>query len=175
MHISKHAIKALPKVSEENTILYMDYVQAVLTGKKKKDIFKELFPEEYKIAVDRADGNTRVVNANVKKAINALERRKDVKEMFATAHKHAWIGFLEKKNKLFENLYGMALDDNVIPRDRINASKVMLEHMPQFQEDINIKVEVKQTKEDFVMQLKEMQRSLQKTATQDAIEVEVND
>ena len=72
--------------------------------------------------------------------------------------------FLEKKHKLYENLYGLALDDSVIPRDRIAASKVMLEHMPTFQEDINVKVEVKQTKEDFVNQLKDMQRKLQSTA-----------
>ena len=178
MHISKHALKGLPKIQDENTQVYMDYVQDVLGNEKpRNELVKEYFPELYKDAVDRASGNARVIGANVRKVANSIERRKDVKAMFEHANKHAWIAFTQKKNKLYENLYSMALDDGIIPRDRIAASKVMLEHMPTFQEDINIKVEVKQSKEDFVLQLKEMQKSLQAqslaTVEPDVIEVEI--
>ena len=177
MHISKHALKALPKIEDEMTSIYMDYAQDVLTmNKSKSELLKEHFPDMYEQAIERSNGNPRVVNANVTKAINSINRRKDVKAMFETANKHAWISFLGKKNKLYENLYGLALDEDVIPRDRINASKVMLEHMPTFQEDINVKVEVKQNKEDFVNQLKEMQRKLYVTAvSEDILDAEVDE
>jgi len=178
MHISKHALKSLPKIQDENTMVYMEYVQDVLANEKsREELVKEHFPELYKEAVDKAGGNNRVVNANVKKVANQIERRKDVKAMFEVAHKHAWISFVSKKNKLYENLYDMAIDNDIQPRDRIHASKVMLEHMPTFKEDINVKVEVKQTKEDFVNHLREIQLSLQKTAVgneQEIIDVQTN-
>lgn len=176
MHISKHALKGLPQIQDENTIVYMEYVQDVLANEKsREELLKEHFPDLYEAAIEKASGNPKVVNANIRKAINGIERRKDVKAMFAEANKHAWISFLEKKNKLYENLYGLAISEDVIPRDRINASKVMLEHMPIFQEDINVKIEVKQSKEDFVEQLRDMQRKLQKTAVpEEVIDVETN-
>ena len=100
-------------------------------------------------------------------------RTKICKELYEQSHKNWWIAFLEKKHKLYENLYGLALNEDVIPRDRIAASKVMLEHMPQFQEDINVKVEVKQSKEDFVENLRAMQIALHKQANSEIPEAEV--
>lgn len=165
MHIDKHIAKKLPKIVEnDEQKVYAEYVLDVLSGSKKGEALKEHFPDRYQRAIDRAEGNTRLHASNIKKEINHIERTKIVKKLYEEAHKNWWILFLEKKHKLYENLYGLALDEDVIPRDRIAASKVMLEHMPTFQEDINVKVEVKQTKEDFVMQLKEMQRKLHHTA-----------
>lgn len=181
MHIDKHIAKKLPKiVKSEDEKVYADYVLDVLSGTKKGDALKEHFPERYKRAIERADGNTKVYGANIKKEINHIERTKIVKKLYEEAHKNWWILFLEKKHRLYENLFDMAVDEDVIPRDRIAASKVMLEHMPTFQEDINVKVEVKQSKEDFVNQLKDMQRKLQTTAVssvgeQDIIEAEIHE
>jgi len=176
MHIDKHIVKKLPKlVEKEEDKVYADYVLDVLSGTKKGDALKAHFPERYKRAIERADGNTRVHGANIQKEIRGIERKGLVKKLYEEAHKNWWILFLEKKHKLYENLFDLAIDEDVIPRDRIAASKVMLEHMPTFQEDINVKVEVKQSKEDFVMQLKDMQKKLQKTAIQeDVIDVEIN-
>jgi hypothetical protein len=178
MHIDKHIAKKLPKIVEsEEDKKIAEYVLDVLSGMKKGDALKAHFPDRYKTAIDRADGNTRLHASNIKKQINHIERTKVCKKLYEEAHKNWWILFLEKKHKLYENLYGIALDDGVIPRDRIAASKVMLEHMPTFQEDVNVKVEVKQSKEDFVAQLKEMQKKLHQTAvgnTEDVIDVETN-
>ena len=176
MQIDKKVLKELPKVVTNDTEKqYAEYVMLVLSGVSKHDAFKEVFPERYKLAIERASGNNRVVSANVKKGWMQVERSNTCKKLYETAHKTWWIGFLDKKNKLYENLYDMALDTEINPRERITASKVMLENMPKFKEDINVNVEVKQSKEDFIMQLKEIQKSLHKTATQDVIEVEVND
>ena len=170
MHIDKKVLKELPKVvTNDNERQYAEYVMLVLSGMEKKDAFKEVFPDRYKIAVERAGGNQRVVGANVKKGWMQVERTNVCKKLYETAHKTWWVSFLDKKNKLYENLYDMAIDSDIQPRDRIHASKVMLEHMPTFKEDINVKVEVKQTKEDFVNHLREIQLSLQKTAVEDEI------
>lgn len=176
MHISKHVQKDLSKIVEDpEKGKYAEYVMLVLSGKTKGEALKEVFPEKHALAIERANGNPRLHASNVKKQIMHIERTKVCKELYAQAHKTWWVEFLEKKHALYENLYDMALDKGVIPRDRIAASKVMLEHMPSFQEDINVKVEVKQSKEDFVQQLRDMQVKLQKQALeQEVIDVEID-
>lgn len=170
MHIDKHVQKNLTKVMDDpDKGKYAEYVLMVLSGSKKGDALKEVFPERHKIAMERAAGNSKVIGANIKKQITQIERTKICKELYEQSHKNWWIAFLDKKHKLYENLYGLALDGDVIPRDRIAASKVMLEHMPQFQEDIHVKVEVKQSKEDFVNKLREMQKTLHNQANSEAI------
>lgn len=176
MNINKHVHKQLSKVVEDpEKGRYAEYVMLVLGGKKKGEALQEIFPEKYQRAIDRAEGNTRLHASNIKKEINWVERNKVCKELYEQAHKTWWIQFLEKKQALYENLYDMALDKSINPRERVSASKVMLEHMPSFQEDINVKVEVKQSKEDFVQQLRDMQIKLQKQAIeQEIIDVEID-
>jgi hypothetical protein len=158
-------MKDLQKISEDpEKQVYADYVLMVLSGTKKSEALKACFPERYDAAVERAAGNQQVVNANVTKAVRQLERAQVVQELYEKSHKTWWIEFLEKKHRIYENLYSLALDENVNARERVSASKVMLEHMPTFQEDIHVKVEVKQTKEDFVEKLREMQLKLHNQA-----------
>lgn len=174
MHIEKHVQKKLTKIVEDpEKGKYAEYVLLVLGGTKKGEALGQVFPERHAKAIARASGNTQLHGAELKKEIRHIERSKVCKELYEQSHKTWWIQFLEKKNKLYENLYGLALDDGVIPRDRIAASKVMLEHMPSFQEDINVKVEVKQSKADFVGQLREMQLALHKQAQEKVIDVEL--
>ena len=178
MMIEKHVQKQLTKVVEDpEKGKYAEYVLMVLGGSKKGDALKEVFPDRHQRAIERAAGNPKVIGANVKKEINHIERTKICKQLFEQSHKTWWIQFLDKKHKLYENLYGLAIDDSVIPRDRIAASKVMLEHMPSFQEDINVKVEVKQSKEDFVANLRNMQLQLFRQANNkedlDTMEAEI--
>lgn len=174
MHIEKHVQKKLTKIVEDpEKGKYAEYVLLVLQGTKKGEALKQVFPERHAKAIGRASGNTQLHGAEIKKEIMHIERSKVCKELYEQSHKTWWIQFLEKKNKLYENLYGLALDTNVIPRDRIAASKVMLEHMPSFQEDINVKVEVRQSKDDFITQLRDMQRALHKTANSEVIDVEL--
>jgi hypothetical protein len=174
MMIEKHVQKKLSKVVEDpEKGKYAEYVLLVLGGSRKGEALKQVFPERHMKAIQRASGNTQLHAAELTKEIRHVERSKICKELYEQSHKTWWIQFLEKKNRLYENLYDMALDKAINPRERVSASKVMLEHMPSFQEDINIKVEVKQSKEDFVSQLREMQIALHKQANKDAIDVEL--
>jgi len=173
MMIEKHVQKQLSKIVDDpEKGKYAEYVLLVLGGSKKGEALKEVFPCRYKRAMDRAGGNGRVVGANIRKETMQIERTKVCKQLFEQSHKTWWIQFLEKKHNLYENLYGLALDEDVVPRDRIAASKVMLEYMPTFQEDINIKVEVKQSKDDFVANLREMQLQLHKQANKNVEEIQ---
>lgn len=174
MNITKKVSRSLSKVVDDpEKGKYAEYVLLVLEGMPKGEALKEVFPERYQKALDDTTGNGRIRGANITKQIRYIERSSICKELYEQAHKTWWISFLEKKNKLYENLYNMAMDEDINARERISSSKVMLEHMPSFKEDINIKVEVKQTKEDFVLQLKEMQNSLAKQAVE-VIDVKVN-
>lgn len=176
MKISKHVLKKLPKVvGKEEEMEQMEYVHSVLGGMTKEDALKEHFPEKYKLAVERAGGTQKMINANVKSQITLLERKNTVKQMYEIAHKHAWTNFLDKKHKLYENLYGMAMDEDVSVRDRISSSKTLLDHMPKFEEDKTITVEVKDGKQEFVDKLREMQIALHKQANKDVIDVTIED
>ena len=176
MHLSKHVQKELSKIVEDpEKGKYAEYVLLVLGGKTKSQALKDVFPERYMKAIERASGNTKLHSAELMKEVRHIERTKVCKELYEQAHKTWWIQFLEKKNKLYENLFDMAMDTSINPRERVSASKVMLEHMPSFQEDINVKVEVTQSKEDFIQQLRDMQIQLQKQAlTQEVIDVEAD-
>ena len=174
MMIEKHVQKKLTKVVEDpEKGKYAEYVLLVLGGMKKGEALREIFPERHAKAIERASGNTSLHASNIKKEIQHIERTNVCKELYEQAHKTWWIQFLEKKHRLYENLYDIALDKGVIARDRVSASKVMLEHMPTFKEDINVKVEVKQSREDFVQQLREMQIALHKQANSEVIDVQL--
>ena len=173
MNITKKVLKSLPKVAgKEDEMLQMEYVHSVLGGKTKEQALMEHFPELYADAIERADGSEKLKVANVKRAINTLERKNTVKQMYSLAHKHAWTNFLDKKHKLYDNLYDMAMDENNAVRDRISSSKTLLDHMPKFEEDKTITVEVKDSRQDFVDKLREMQLALHKQANKDVIDVE---
>jgi len=175
MRLTKSQLKTLPKAVGEDADRQMEYVQAVLSGKEKEDALKEHFPDLYDLAIERAHGNDRVVKANIASQINTLERKSAVKKMYEVAHKHAWTNFVAKKHKLYENLYKMATDEDNSVRDRISSTKVMLDHMPKFEEDKTLVVEVKDGKDEFLKGLREMQIALHKQANNDVIDVEAED
>lgn len=176
MHLDKHAMKNLPNIFEDpEKKPYAEYVMSVMSGEKKSVALKEFFPDRYDTAVKRAGGNQRVINANVTRAIRQLERSQLIKDLYKIGHKDWWIAFLEKKQNVLMNLYTMSMDTSIIPRDRIAASKVMLEHMPEFNEDRQIVDDVKEEADAFINKLKDMQRKLYKTANAEPIETEVID
>jgi hypothetical protein len=176
MKIANHVLKKLPKVvGNDEEMRQMEYVHSVLGGKEKPDALKEHFPELHELALERANGNAKVVNANIKSQITNLERKGTVKKMYELAHKHAWTNFLDKKHKLYENLYTMATDKENSVRDRVSSSKTLLDHMPKFEEDTTIVVEVKDGKAEFVDRLRDMQLALHKQANKDVIEGELDE
>ena len=176
MNITNSVLKKLPKVvGKDDEMKQMEYVHSVLGGMDKKDALMQHFPDLYDIAITRAKGNQKVVMANIKSQINILERKNTVKQMYALAHKHAWTNFLDKKHKLYENLYEMAMDEDNSVRDRTATSKVLLDHMPKFEEDKTIVVEIKDGKQEFTDKLREMQLALHKQANKEVIEIDDED
>ena len=175
MRLTKSELKKLPKITGENADRQMEYVQDVLRGTEKPEALKTHFPELYDLALERAKGNERVVKANITSQINTLERKAGVKKMYEVAHKHAWTNFVAKKHKLYENLYKMATDEDVSVRDRISSTKVMLDHMPKFEEDKTLVVEVKDGKQEFLDGLRKMQIELHKQANKDVIDVDAEE
>ena len=175
MRLNKAQLKKLPKITGQDADRQMDYVHSVLSGKEKFDALKEHFPEMYELAVERANGNERVLKANITSQVNILERKNNVKKMYEVAHKNAWTNFVAKKHKLYENLYGMAMDENNSVRDRASCSKTLLDHMPKFEEDKTITVEVKDNRQDFIAGLRDMQIALHKQANKEAIDVEIDE
>lgn len=176
MHIAKKTLGNLPKVAEDpDKMIMMDYVQDVLKGAKKPEAFNRHFPDMYNTAVDNGDGDRMRIKSNINRAITRLEAKPAMRQMFELAHKNAWTNFLGRKHQLYDNLFEMALNEDNSVRDRISASKTMLDHMPKFEEDKTITVEVKDTREDFVKGLRDMQLALHKQANKDIEDAEVID
>ena len=175
MKLNKSQLKKLPSITGKDADRQMDYVHSVLSGMEKEDALKKHFPELHELALERANGNDRVVKANITSQINLLERKNAVKKMYEVAHKNAWTNFVAKKHKLYENLYKMAFDEGNSVRDRHSCTKTLLEHMPKFEEDKTITVEVKDNRQDFIDGLREMQIALHKQANKDVIDVEAEE
>lgn len=175
MKINKKVLQKLPKVTGNEEMRQMEYVHSVIGGETKEEALKLHFPELVEDAIERAKGNQRIYNANIKKAINTLERRVTVKKMYEVAHKHAWTDFLDKKHKILSNLYDMAMDEDNSVKEREACSKTFLTNMPKFEEDKTLTIEVKDGKQEFLDRLKAMQNALHKQANENVIEAEIDD
>ena len=176
MHLEKHVIKSLPDtITNEQNRQYGEYVELVFSGVSKFDAFKEVFPDRYQLAIDRASGNNRVVNANIKKGINAIERSDVVKQAYQLAHKTWWTKFVTKKQDLLENMYDIAMDRDQATRDRVNATKVALQYMPQAATDVNINIDASEKAVTFLDKLQKQKNLLYKVANEDVVDVEVED
>ena len=175
MVLSKDALRKLPKVVGTEAENQMEYVQAVLGGKEKPIALRIYFPELYALAIKKAGNKNSLIPNYVNAQVSWLERKAAVKRMYEVAHKHAWTNFVVKKHKLYENLYEMAMDEDNSVRDRQSCSKTLLDHMPKFEEDKTIVLEVKDNKDEFVKNLRSMQLALLSQANKDVIEVELDD
>ena len=176
MRITKAVEKKLPNVAKNpDDMVYMDYVTDVIGGMEKSVALKKWFPELYKLAKGRAKGNPDVLDANVSSQIGTLERKVIVRKMYESARKTAWTHFLAKKHKLYENTYSMALDEELSVKERLSATKLLFEHMPKFEEDKTLVVEVKDNKNEFLEGLQAMKRALHKEANSEITEAEVID
>jgi hypothetical protein len=170
--LTKSELAKLPKVVGDESERQMEYVQAILGGTEKPEALKQYFPELYELAIERANGNPNVINANVTAQINKLERRSVVKKMYEVAHKSAWTNFVAKKHKLYNNLFSMATNEDNSVRDRASCTKILLDHMPRFEEDKSIADEVRDGKREFIGELRKMQIALHKQANKDVIEID---
>jgi len=178
MKIENHIIRKLDKiVGDEDKMKVAEYIQLVLGRKSKPLAYSIVYPKEYKKAIQDASGNKRVIDANITKAVNKLERSKVCRELYAVAHKHFYIQFISKKLDCYETLYEMGNNEENSVRDRTNAIKVLLDKLPQQTEQIDVNVTVDTKELTFEEKLKAMQSKLlsqSKVKDEDIIEVEVN-
>ena len=181
MNLTKQDMKDLPNspAGDETKEKLVEYVSLVMDGVTKPDALKRALPERYMRAVDRANdaesngkGKGNVLNANVKKEINQVERSLFCRKLYESEHKDWWIKFLGKKQKAYETLFKIGLDEGESARNRVEAIKTMLQFMPDKAPEA-IKVDVQVTSDDdFKAMLKEKQRMLHKAAN-DIVDVEV--
>jgi len=181
MRLTKQELKDLPNspAGQESKKHIVSYVGHVMTGMTKTDALKLCFPERYERAMSRAKdadpdgkGKGNVVNANLSKEVNQVERSRLCKDLYNAEHKDWWIKFLVKKQKGFEILFDLGQDKDVSPRERINALNTMLTHLPEKAPDA-IKVEHSISEDDFKSNLLTMKKKLFDAANEAAIDVEV--
>ena len=171
--LTKHDMKNLPVINgddfKESCALY---TELVFTKHSKEEAYKIAFPDKYNNIVSMGSN---VLNANLKKAINQLERTKFVQECFYNANKHWWMKFMGKKNDIFEKLYNDALSDDIDIRDRHNASKIFLTFIPDAPKEDKVVVEVKVGSDEFKDMLLEKKRLLYSAANESIEDAEVLD
>lgn len=149
------------------------YTELVFTGTKKKDALKEAFPDKYDNAIKKAAGNKNLIAPNLAKAVAMVERAKFVQDCFNQANKHWWMKFMTKKQNVFEKLYKDALDEDLDTRDRHNAAKIFLAHIPDAPKEEKITVEVKVGSDEFKAQLAEKKRAIHSIANETIEDAEV--
>jgi len=77
-----------------------------------------------------------------------------------------------KKQKVFEKLYEDAISDEIDIKDRHNASKIFLAHIPDAPKEDTIKVEVKVGSDEFKSMLMQKKKLIHNTANEDIIDAE---
>jgi len=178
MGLTKADIAILPKspMGNESKESFSEYVAMVMDRVPKTQVLKIVYPERYKRAVDRASGKQSVIDANVRKEINQIDRSKYVQSLYEAADKTWWIKFLDKKQDLYEGLFDIAKDKNEMTKDRISASKTLLHYLPSAVQEQKIEHTHKlEAEESFKDRLHSMKRELHLAANTDVIDVVVND
>ena len=149
------------------------YTELVFTGTKKREALKQAFPDKYNHAVNKAAGNKNLIAPNISRAISLLERSKFVQDCFNQANKHWWMKFMTKKQDIFTKLYDDALNEDLETRDRHNAAKIFLAHIPDAPKEDKITVEVKVGSDEFKAQLAEKKRLIHNIANETIEDAEV--
>lgn len=175
--ITKQELKNLPNspVGDEKKEQVVEFVGYVMDRVPKEDALRKAYPERYKRAVERANGNASVVDANIRKEINQIERSAYAKSIYQAEEKTWWIKFLGKKHKSLETLYEIGEDEGEKARTRVEAIKVLLQFMPQAPQNIEVTHKV-EGEISFVDQLAKKKRDLYKLANkadEDIIDAEV--
>ena len=165
----------LPKspIGSESKQHVADYVELVMNRTSKAKALEEVYPERYKRALDRSP-TEQVKRANIQKEINQIERSKYAQELFSAADKMWWVKFLEKKHDVYGVLYDIATSDEEETKDRISASKALLQYMPSAPKEDKLEITHKVQGDDFKQRLNEMKKQIHNTANNsEAIDAEI--
>jgi len=172
-NLTKSDMKHLPKVNGDDfkeSCAY--YTELIFTKTDKTTAFRLAFPDRYKKAISNAGDNDKLIASKIKKGINTVESSAFMKECFYTANKHWWMKFMGKKQRVFEKLYEDAISDDIDIKDRHNASKIFLAHIPDAPKEDTIKVEVKVGSDEFKSMLMQKKKLIHNTANEDIIDAE---
>ena len=176
--LSRHDMKNLPNVNgdefKENCAIY---TELVFTKVSKEEAFKMVFKDKYEKIIRDSNGSKLLEKALLNKGIQQLERTKFMQECFYTANKHWWMKFLGKKQDVYEKLYDTAMDEAESTQNRLNASKIFLQFIPDAPKEDKVVVEVKVGSDEFKDMLLEKKRALYNAAnnTDDVIDGEIDE
>lgn len=174
MGITKAELKELPKspIGNESRQNVADFIDMQMNGMSKKNALKAVYPNRYQRALDRAGGNDKVVEANLMKEINQIERSKYAQGLLVAADKHWYNKWITKKTDVCNMFYDTAMSSDVAEKDRINAGKAFM----QYTAKPNSKLEIEHThkiEDDFKEKLLARKRELHSIANDNVIDVEV--
>ena len=155
--------------SKETDHKAIEYVSLVFDGLDKIAAFKEVFPDRYERLSNKAVADKRNVKATVMSAINMYERGKYVASLYSMANEQYYARFVNKRTKLLEKLYDIAMDDEEKMSYRLVASKTFLGSIPEPKKEIVHKVEV-DVNDEFRKKLEERQKMLYSIANNSDIE-----
>lgn len=168
-------MKELPNspIGSESKEQVADYVELVMNRVSRPKALKQAYPERYARAVSRASGNDKVVDANIKKEYNQIERSKYAQGLFTAADKMWWVKFLDRKQDIYDKLYDIATNDDEDTKDQISSARALLQYLPTAPREDKLEVTHKVHQESFKDMLNAKKKELHSAANGEAIDVEV--
>lgn len=176
MGITKAELKELPKcpIGSESKQNVADYIDMQLSGSSKKEALKAVYPDRYKRALERAGGKDSVVEANIKKEINQIERSKYAQALLVAAEKHWYNKWIAKKTKVCDMFFETAMSKDEDMKNRINAGKAFMQYTANPNRNDKLEITHK-VEDDFKAQLLARKKELYDAANENssAIDVEI--
>lgn len=155
----------------------VEYVTLIYGGTDKVEAYKQVFPERYERIKQKAIADKRDVRKTAMYNIQVYESGKYVSSLLTIGSEHYFAQFIDKKTRLLNKMYDIAMDDNELMKNRLSASKIFLTTIPMPEQKITHKVEI-DVADSFKAKLAERQKALYSIANEEAIidaEVEVDE
>jgi hypothetical protein len=166
-NIDLDSLPSLP--TKESDKLAVQYVQMVYEGYSKQEAYKAVFPERYQKLKDKCEQYKRSFKVTLTNYICRYEDGKYVSSLYAMGAEQYYKQFIDKRTKLLNKLYDIAMDDEEKMSNRLVASKTFLGSIPEPKKEVVHKVEV-DVKDEFRRKLEEKQSQLYNVANKEDIE-----
>ena len=155
--------------TKETEQLAVEYVSLVFDGYDKVEAFKEVFPDRYNAAVEKAIKNKRNQKATIISVINSYERGKYIQSLYSMASEQYYSRFIHKTTTALEELHNIGMDEEQKMSHRLVALKTFLGARPTPKEEIIHKVE-HDVADEFEKKLLMTQKKLYDMANPEVIE-----
>ena len=153
----------MPHIETEKKAL--EYIDLIFTGTEKTEAFKIVFPDRYERIANRAKDFRRGVRATLLCAVREYEDGKYVKSLYTVGNENYFTKFIDKRTRLLDKLYDIAMDEDENMSYRLNASKTFLSSIPEADKkivvshDVDVKVSFKQMLENKQKELYDIANS----------------